>query len=182
MSVKIPCPCPAIDGPQGPRERHPGGDTVTLRPMLDFRAAMTARNAVTIAREDDPELGFEDILTILTEVYILQGVESWTLVDAKGKPLPVTRGAIREKILSDQTRALLVGDAADDLYAKAVMLPLLQEAPTFSPDTPTDESTSRTIGSSPEKAAPKRPKRSSITISRTDGIVETSASPGGAYS
>lgn len=175
--VTIDCLCP----PNARGEvRHPAGDTVTLRERLDFRGALTARNTIVLVKTDDPDASSAEILAALTEVYLLLGVESWSLVDAKNKPIEVSKAAIREHLLANPEVAMTIGDAADALYSEAVILPLLARAQSSSPPSPIGGSTSATTGSSPKR--PKPSKRSSITTIPTDAIVTTSDSPGGDFS
>lgn len=172
--AEIECICPAK--PDG-SVRHPEGDTVTLRERLDFRAAITVRNIIALLAAGD---GFDDadILAALTEKYLYLGIETWSLVDAKGKPLPVSRAAIAEYLLADPMIAKVVGDEADDLYTAAVVLPLLGRRSTSSPPTPTDASTSQpTALPTPLR---KRSRPSSTSTSQTDGTGRISASPAGA--
>ena len=177
MSVPIPCICPPkADGT--PRHEH---DTVTLRDKLDFRQATSIRNAVAFAKAEDDEVGPADLLATLTEGYILQGVESWSLqgVDDKGRPfaLPVTKPNIREKLLSDPLLAEDIGDAADELYGKAILLPLLSRALASSPPTPTTGSTSA------RKRGPRTPRKpsrpSSTSTTQTAGTATITSLHGG---
>lgn len=155
----------------------PGGVEVTLRPTLGFRAVASIRNEIQILRQDDDDPSVGDILAVLTEGYILHGIESWSLLDDDGDPLPVTRSNIRVRILSDLTAASILGDYADNLYAKSVMLPLLAAASSSSPPTPTDTSTSAPTDSS--STPPKRSKPSSISTIPTADTGTTSKSPDG---
>jgi hypothetical protein len=181
MDVPIRCVCPPkADG--SPRHE---GDTVTLRDTLGFVATQTARNAVELAKGEARAAGEDHVdaaltLALLTEQYLLLGIESWTLVDAKGKPLPVHRTTIRELIEGDDNDdvASLISDEADGLYSKKVMLPLLAKASTSSPPTPTD-STSPTRGSGPAKASARRSKPSSISTIPMVDTVTTSKSRDG---
>lgn len=172
--IKVGCLCP----PDG--ARHPDGDTVTLYDPLPFTKAVAMQKAVGLmvndrATGDEPEA--EEILASLTEGYVLYGIESWSLLDEKGKPLPVTRAAVQERLLTSLDDAMVVADEADALYAGVVMRPLLQRASRSSQATPTDESTSAPTGSQDEPPTPL--KRSSTTTSRTDATATTSASPDG---
>lgn len=177
MSTQIDCPCPPkSDG----SVRHPNGDQITFREALDFQTGMTVRNKILIARENDPETDVAEILTMLTTTYLLDGVESWTLTDGK-EPIPVTKGNIRRYLLSDVRTAITLGDAADELYREAVMLPLLRPASNSSPDTPTASSTSPTNGESPTPESKPR-KRSSTITTQTDGTEPTTALHAGGYS
>lgn len=173
--VRIDCICPLRAGGE---VRHPDGDTVTLRERLDFRAALTARNTITWLKNEDPDAGVAEILAALTETYLLVGIESWSLVDAKGKPVEVSKAAIRDLLANHPDGAMQVGDAADALYTEAVLLPLLARAATSSPPTPTGASTSASPPSSTKPPKPSRP--SSITTTPTDATETTSPSPGGA--
>lgn len=175
--VAIECICPPrADG----SPRHPAGDTVTLRERLDFRAALTARNTMILTKTEDPDAGTAEILAALTETYLLVGVESWSLVDAKGKAVEVTKANIRECLLSHPNVAMTVGNAADELYSESVILPLVALAQTFSPPTPTIGSTSATKPSSAKRPRPSKP--SSITPFPTDATATTSPLPAGASS
>jgi hypothetical protein len=170
----IDCICP----PKGDGEtRHPDGDTVSLRERLDFRQALTARNAFLVLKAEDPDASTAEVLAVLTETYLLLGIESWTVQDARGKPVPVSKAAIRELLLTHPDQAMVVGDEADTLYSEAVISPLVARASNSSPTTPTAVSTSATSGPSPRR--PRRSKPSSTTSSRTAGIVSISPSPDG---
>ena len=177
MDVTIDCVCP----PKGDGQtRHPNGDTVTLRETLDFRSSVTARNAIVILKSEDPDCTAADILALLTETYLLVGVESWTLTDAKGVRLDVDKANVRAALLSHPDQAMLVGDAADELYSAAVIGPLVAKASKSSPPTPISDSTPATTGSSP--TSPTRSKRSSITTIPTAVTEPTSPSLAGASS
>jgi hypothetical protein len=175
--ARIDCVCPVR--PDGTL-RHPNGDTVTLRKKLDFRSALQARNTVILIKQEDADANAAEILAALTEVYMLVGIESWTLQDARGKPVEVTRAAIRAFVADHPIEAQDVGDEADGLYSEAVILPLVKRAATYSPPTPMSASTSVTNGSRP--APRKRSKPSSITTSPTVVTERMSASPDGGYS
>ena len=169
----IECVCPPkADG----TPRHVT-DEVTLREKLDFRGALVARNEVAVLKSEDSDAGVAEILAVLTETYLLQGIESWTLTDEKGKPLAVTKASVRALMAEHPDAAMTIGDEADGLYTQAVIAPLLARASTSSPPTPITGSTSATTGSSP--TPPKRPKRSSTFTTQTDGIERMSASPAG---
>ncbi len=171
----IDCVCPSR--PDG-SARHPDGDTVTLRPKLDFRSALHARNTVILLRQEGVE-DVAEILASLTEVYLRVGIESWTLVDAKGKAVPVSRDAVRDLMTDHPEAAMTIGDEADELYSEAVISPLVARASTSSPPTPTKDSTSVTNGSSPTPR--KRSKPSSTITTRTDGTGTTSPLHAGGY-
>lgn len=148
--------------------------------MLDFRSAVTIRNAVIwLKQTEDPGAGFAEILGLLTEQYVLCGITSWTLVDSENDPVPVTKANIRERLLerADMANLAALADAADGLYAEKVMLPLAASLSASSPRTPTDASTSVPSGSQSEPQ--KLSKPSSTTSSQTDGTEPTSISRGG---
>ena len=172
--MNIPCICPR----KGDAVRHPGGDTIELKDKLDFRAVATIRWAIAIAQETDPGASMAEQFGLITEHYVLEGVASWSLVDDKGKPVEVTKAAIREHLLP-HPEAQAVGDAAEARY-QAVMLPLLRGESTSSPPSPTTESTSPTTGSSEKARKPSKPSLTSI--SQTDATATTSSSLDGDFS
>ena len=168
-SITIPCVCPRPDDGI-PRERHPGGDTITLRDKLPFRSVEAIRTEVSLFAMSEPDAGFSDTLAIFAEGYVLHGIESWTLEEdgPKGKPVEISpsRANIRRYILDDFLTADIVSTAADALYAEAVLLPLVTRASNSSPSTPTGKSTSRSRPTSPKRPTPSR--RSSISTIPTD--------------
>ncbi len=173
----IDCVCPPrADG----TARHPNGDTVTLREKLDFRSGVQARKSLVILKQEDPDADLADILAGLSELYVLVGIESWTLQDQRGKPVEVNRGTVRAFMADHPSEAMDVAEEADELYSAGVIEDLLKLAAKSSQPTQTDDSTSVTPPSSP---TPRKPsKRSLTTSSLTDGTATTSASPVGAYS
>ena len=173
----VECLCP----PKATGEtRHPDGDTIELRERLDFRSALTARNTFALLKSEDPDVSVAEIMASLTETYLLLGIRTWSVQDAKGKPVEVNKAAIREYLLSKPDQAMVVGDEADGLYSDAVIAPLVARALSFSPTTPTNGSTSATNGSSPKHRKP--PKRSSTTTIPTDDTGPTSLSLAGGSS
>lgn len=171
--VEFPCICPAK--PDG-EPRHTT-DSVELLPKLGFRAADSIKNSLAVMYVEDAEAGMAEILSVLREGYVLHGISSWTLVDDKGEPVPVTRGAVRSLILTDPDVAGTIADAADDLYQEAVMAPLVRLASTSSPPSQTEASTSAPTGSSEPPPTPSSP--SSTTTSEIVPITRTSPSRGG---
>lgn len=164
MKVAIPCLCLG---------RKHDGDTVVLRDRLDFRTAIAMRNTVAVLYAEEPDADIADVMAVLTDSYLTRGIESWTLRDTDNKPLPASRANIRAVLMAHQEAAEMVGDAADELYQAAVMLPLLRKASGSSPATPTGASTSPPTGSS--TTPPKRSKRSSTSTSLT--VVTEATSP-----
>ena len=170
----IECLCPPTKAGD---VRHPDGDTVTLREKLDFRSALTARNVFVLLKSEDPDVSTGEIMAALTETYLLTGIASWSLQDEKGKPLPVSRQAIRDILLTNQEAAMTVGDEADELYSEAVIVPLVARALKSSLDTPINGSTSPTNGSGLKR--PRQSKPSSTITSLTDDTETISSSLAG---
>ena len=152
-------------------------DSVTFKERLGFRDASNIRNGVRVLDRASLERTVE-IATALTEGYLLYGIESWTLVDAKGKAVPVSPDAVAEYLLPHIDVAIPLGDLADDLYGEQVIVPLLQRGSTSSPPTRTNGSTSPANGRHQKPSA--RSKRSSISTIPTGGTGATTPSPGGA--
>jgi len=171
MDVQIPCACPTA------RHDH---DTVTLREVLSPRDAMAISKDIEVMRAEDPDATAGDVLATLSEGYIVRGVEAWTLVGEDGKPLEVTKAAIRYRLLSSLDVAATIADTADALYAEAVMLPLVARALRSSQPSPTADSTSAPTDSTPTPPTPSKP--SSITSTPTAAIAKTSGSRAGASS
>ncbi len=162
-AVSIGCPCPGTP--------HSKGDKVTFRETMPFRS-------VAAMRFEIGQLGsganYADILGLLSELYLVHGIESWTLVDADG-PVGVSRDAVETYILSRYDTAADLSEFADDLYTESVVLPLVNRASTSSPLSPTDESTSPPSASStPSSPNPTPSKRSSTSTTPTDVIAKTS--------
>ena len=149
--------------------RHPDGDTVELRERLDFRGALTARNAIALAQSEGDSTA--EILAALTESYLILGIVAWSLVDERGKDVPPSRQNIRDLLLTQPDAAMVVADEADELYRDAVIAPLAARAAKSSPPTPTTSSTSATNGSPTKHPKPSKP--SSTTTTRTGGTVTT---------
>lgn len=177
--ANIDCICPAL--PDG-STRHPEGDTVSLRPKLDFRTAATIQHAISVLRLEEQEPAVEEVLARLTEAYVRYGIESWTVVDRDGKPVPVTPSNVEALLFADLASAMVVGEEADELYSGAILIPLLKRASTSSSDTPTPDETSPPTGS-PETPEPQTPSSPSSTSTiQTDDTEMTSSSPDGASS
>lgn len=170
----IECVCPPKDG----QTRHPGGDQVNLRPTLDTRSSLAMRWAVIQLKSDDPDASVAEVLATMSEMYLLHGIESWTLVDEDGKPLPCTKPHVRQVLLSRGLDTIMpIVEEADELYMGVVVLPLAERGSDSSESSSTDESTSPTTGSEPTPLKPS--KRSSTTTTRTDATGTTSPSPDG---
>ena len=171
--ITVPCKCPPK--PNGD-VRH-ASDTITLKERMDFRSSVAIRNALGLEANDDGMVDMADALAILTERFIYYGIASWSFVDAKNQPVPVSREAITRLVLEDIDLAMSVADVADDLYRMAVMGPLGRSASKSSLPSPTTDSTSAATTPSTK---PRRPsKRSSTTTSPTGVIVSISPSPDG---
>lgn len=171
----VDCICPPNKAGE---TRHPDGDTIELRERLDFASGRTARNFIAMGKQEDKATA--EIMTDLTQWYMLAGIRTWTVVDAYGKPVEPNRITIPEYLFSHPEAAEIVGDEADDLYSEAVIAPLVVRGSSSMPPMPMGGSTSATNGSSSKP--PKPSKRSSTTTTPTDDIETTSLSLVGASS
>jgi hypothetical protein len=182
---------------QCPGTPHPDGDVVELRDKMGYTGgsvlqAEMAEYLSTPIRERGP---WTRLNARLKGLYLEEGIEGWNLLDAEGKPIPVSTLTIREQFLDDFTqadRATAIADAADDLYYEAVLAPLVNRLLESSPSTPTNGSTSQTPSTetaptespstpgSPKRRKPS--KRSSTTTSQMGATVTISSPPVGAYS
>ena len=150
MDAIIPCVCPDA--------RHET-DTITFRDRLDFRSGLAIRKQLGLEKGDDPEMSAGEVLAILTESYLVYGIESWTLTDDKGKPLEADRTNVRRFLEEHPEEAAAAGDVADELYSEQVLLPLLQKASNSSRPSRTPASTSRKPGSSGTKSTRPKPRQ-----------------------
>lgn len=177
MNVTIPCPCP----PKGTGEPRHTTDTVTFRDRLDFRAGMVIRKSMQLIRTEDPDAGTAEYLAAMSEHYMLEGIEAWTLVDEKGKAVEVSRTAIRSFL--DEHGDIVFDhlvDAADTLYYEQVMAPLVRKALASSPPSPTEPSTSQETGS--EEKHPRPSRRSSTSTTPTGSTATITELPVGGSS
>ena len=118
----------------------------------------------------------EERLAAIDTAYLLYGIESWTLVDGKGR-VPVSRETITTHLLGDIAAAMDVFAVAEEMYNPVVLFPLVRRGLSSSSSTPTTESTSAPTSS--QAKPPKRPSPSSTTTTRTGGTATTSELPGG---
>lgn len=167
VPVPIPCPCPGTP--------HEDGDTVYLRAKLGLQAGVAIQRLIVEANQERNDAA--ELTGVLAEAYLLHGVESWTLLGADGRTVPVTSDTIRSHLLSDFSVSAPVADAADDLYMGPVLLPLVKRAQASLRSSLTSGSTSAPQAGTPKR--PRRSKRSSTTTSPTDGIEPTSPSLAG---
>lgn len=163
MDVSIECRCPGDHGQ----------DTITFYDRLDFHRATTIGKALAFIENDDPVTRPAEVLAVLTEYYLLYGIESWTLVGPDRKKLAVNPAAIRSQLLEHPDIGLLA-DAADEQYQEQILLPLVKRAARSSPDGQTDGSTSPTP--SRKASTRKRSSRSSISSIPTAATSVTSSS------
>ena len=176
MNVEIPCVCPPLST-GAPRHQV---DTVQLHDKLGFRAALTVRNTIIVIKNQDAVASIAEILAALTEVYLLEGIEWWSIVDQRNKAVEVNRETVRAFLDEHPEESMTIGNAADDLYQEQVLGPLVRQASKQSQPTPTASSTSVTTGSAPKRPKPSR--RSSTSITPMDGTTTTSPLPGGVFS
>jgi hypothetical protein len=156
--VEIACICPGT-----PHE----SDTVKLWEPLGFLRATTVRQTLgsieASARDSGEPLTVDEASAVIAEVYLLYCIESWSLVDADGESLPVSKANVREHLLPHLDEASEVAEVADKLYTRLVVLPLLRGASTSSPSSLIDRSTSATNGNGTTPRKPSKPSSTSIT-------------------
>jgi hypothetical protein len=120
-----------------------------------------------------------EVLAILSEYYILYGVQSWTIVGTDRRKVEVTPDSVRAELLEHPDVWMLV-EAADDLYHEQVLRDLVRKAERLSPPSQTAVSTSPKRGSRPARRKPS--KQSSISTIPTAGTETTSSSLDGVSS
>jgi hypothetical protein len=169
VNVEIPCVCPSLST-GAPRHQV---DIVTLRDKLGFLGGLAVRNTIIVTRQEDPEANLGKILASMSEVYVLEGIESWSIVDQRNKPVEVTPSNIRAFLDEHVDQAWLIADAAQNIYQEQVIDPLVRQGSKRSPLTPMEPSTSATTGSAPKPR--KRSKPSSISTTPMDDTATTYA-------
>lgn len=156
--VEIPCLCPGTP--------H-ATDTVTLHDPLPFGLAVTIRQTLgrvqEAARQRDGGMTGAEYQAVLAELYLFYGIREWTLVDADGNTIPITKANVTNYLMVDLEAASAVAEEADELYTKKVIFPLLQGASTSSDGSSTDGSTSATNGTGTTPPKPSRPSSTSIS-------------------
>jgi hypothetical protein len=159
------CACPGTP--------HPEGDLVYILPKIGLEGGTAAQVDFSTtqreipltdadrASEDDPtprrRLFSQTLQRRWMVTFVRFGAVGWNLVDENG-PLPFDV----EELLSDFDLAYPVADRADDLYAEAVMRPLLEASERTSPSSPKVVSMSRANKSS-------RSRRKSSSRRASDG-------------
>lgn len=129
-----PCECPG-----SPHDR----DEVYLLPRLTFDGGAAADRVIT--RHLGPDMDTSVLADELIRVFLEHQVSGWNLLGDDGAPLPYSAALL----LSDREAAVAVGDAADALYAEALLAPLQAAVQKSLPAGPTAPSTSprtRTAG------------------------------------
>jgi hypothetical protein len=143
MDVHIPCPCPGAP--------HPDGDTVTLRDKPTLHMGTTALGwASAQANGSSPTSG--DI----AELYLREGILSWTFVLDNGSPRPVSADHL-DWLLDDYEVAFPVAEQASDLYTEVIFRPLVAQLPKSSRTGQTNGSTSRRSVSSSSRRSRSAP-------------------------
>ncbi len=153
-----------------PCEEHPDGDTVYLRPTLGLAAGVEVQAAILdMGKGITPN----QVQGIIAELYVRHGVTDWTLHDDAGNRLALTPTTLQARLLDDFSMAKPLADRADELYGKAVVVPLAMRVAESSRAMRAARSTSAPKGS---PASPrKRSKRSSTSTTQTAATATTSA-------
>jgi hypothetical protein len=165
VAVRIgPCACPGAP--------HEDGDVVNLRERLGLAQGVQLQSAIISAGQSG--LSAPAITGVLGEQYLIVGVESWNLVDDKGKAIPVTPEMITEHLLSDFERGTVAADKADELYATRYVVPLVNRAANSSPSTTTGGPTSVIRNGGGTKR--HRPSKQSSTTTTEMAVTATTSS------
>jgi hypothetical protein len=128
IDVVVPCSCPGT-----PHEQ----DTVWLSPVVDVRIGAAA----TTALRGTPWT-ISDVEGALAGAFLHFAPRDWTFVDDKGDPLPVTIENIDARLTWSQG-GMEVAEKADELYAGAIVDPLVQRMSKALNSTRTTSSTSQ---------------------------------------
>jgi len=127
-------PCRCIGGADDPP--HPDGDVVYLAPEPSLSLGLAANGAIAAAGDDPARLE-----VTLGRVFIDMGIVDWTFTDADGDPEPITPATI-DRLLPWGRGGSAVAERANDLYAEAILRPLLERSQNSSQPGRTNDSTS----------------------------------------
>ncbi len=135
---------------------------VYLSPVLTMAGGMAARAAIVEAVTDT--VGLQERLA---RVWLNHGIVGWNFLDDFGKPVPYTpeRAVVA---LPYDSGGREVAEAADELYAEAILRPLRERSSSGSPTGPIDASTSpqtTPISSSSEPSSPPASEASEPSMS-----------------
>lgn len=116
IAVELTCMCPG-------KPHGDAGDTVWLRPSLDFPGGMLVSSA--LAREGN-EHERQTMVERLGRAFLLAGIVRWTFLDAQGQPVPVLPSVIDR--LKWSPAIMPLAEKASDLYGDTVLTPLVEAA------------------------------------------------------
>jgi hypothetical protein len=150
-----PCRCP--------KTPHPDGDVVFLYPEIPLALGVAG---MAVLRAGG---GVAAVYGGLADVYLQLGIADWTFVDAKGQPEPVIAPNIA-RLLPFGNGGLTVADAADDLYGKDLLRPLVRERSERSSPTSTATSTSANRGSGRKNRTPSERSSRNGTHGKPSGV------------
>lgn len=152
------CPCPGTP--------HPNGDIVYLAPEASMTMGLKANGAINKAGGDEVLLELH-----LGRVFLEEGIVGWTFVENEedgdrivSVSVPITPDAI-ERLLPWAKGGSDVAERANELYAGAVIAPLVRRSMSSSGLMPTNGSTSHTRSSRQKR--PSSSKSSSPASSVT---------------
>lgn len=128
-----------------PGQPHAAGDFAYLKPQADLSIGLAAHTAIFNSGTD-----VEELQVALGKAYTVNGIHHWDLLNAEGKPLPVSKAAV--EALSWAAIAP-VADKASMLYSDEVLAPLQARASKLSPNGRTKGSTS------PKRRTTSKPRK-----------------------
>lgn len=149
------CTCPGTP--------HPDGDVVYLRDKMTLAGGSILSGIVAdyIGTPLNVRPPVSTLIADLRVAYVQQGVVGWNL-SAEGADLALTPETLREQVIDDYARGILVADRADDLYYAPVLAPLLERVGQLSQPTPTKKRTSATKSSASTAKKSNRSRLRSI--------------------
>lgn len=148
-------------------------DTVYLRAELDPAGGFAAMAAINAAQVN-PDVLQERI----GRAYAEHGIVDWTFLDDDGEPVPVTKENIR-RLSWDVIYP--IADKGDDIYAEALLRPLVARRLKSSPNGRTARSTSATRKRSTVRRKPSKPSTTATTqptpLRSMSSVGDSSTSP-----
>jgi len=128
----------------------PDGNWVRLAPHLSLTAGAGVMAAIRGAESTNAE-----VEAAIAAAFLRQGIIAWSMVDADGKPLPITNANIDARL--DWVTAHDVAEKCNELYAADLFRPFLPKIAKSSLPGPKDASTSLPTESGATLPTPSKP-------------------------
>jgi hypothetical protein len=161
VEIRSRCICP------GGNVHPDGGEVFVLPARLGFRQLTQVTKSMQWLKTERPGARVSEVLAELSEAYVRYCLASWTLTSRpspkypKGEPIELTPDAVDVFLLGPDTAdvAQEIAEVADNLYAEAVLGPLVRRGSELSEA----GQTAGSISPNPTNGASRKPSTRSST-------------------